>query len=572
MGSVGRSEPNGVFQIRGSERDGEGHGQDRRTVDGMSSAGGRILAVDDEPRNLRILEAQLLPMGYEVHTLEDGGKAVDRALEVDPDLILLDIMMPGADGYSVLRDLKSTEGVKDVPVLMVTALNDRESRIRALDLGADDFLSKPVDGAELKARVRSHLRVKAYQDRLKEHQKDLERQVMEKTVELRMYSNHLEVLIGTTHQINTVLEMSVILRTLVTAAAKLVDADGGFAGLHEDGSITLTEYLKGDSFSRIDISSGVDCPVLGKLIRTQAPVIVSELNRDQDSPTGLCGRLDIQNAVAVPVLDLKQDLVGSLVVFNSRDWTPFHQRDVEVLQGLASSAATAVENARMMERLRVNEERLSESLREKDILLKEMHHRVKNNLQAISSLFEAQMICLEEGKSAEVFRQGQGFIQAMAFVHEQLYRFEGSERIDLSTYVSRLTEGQLDFSSDKRERITLDLDVGDIDIHMDTAIPLGLIIHELVSNSLKHGFPDGREGRVTVAIRENGSGIYTLVVADDGVGFDGMGEADSPSTFGLQIVRSLVDSLGANLSVKMDNGVHYSLVFREYRECDRVEL
>jgi len=146
---------------------------------------GKILVVDDEPINRRVMEAMLVPMGHTVALAADGKEALKKAAEVSPDLILLDVMMPGMDGFEVTRLLKDDPAYRDIPVVIVTALREVEDRVQALEAGADDFLTKPVDKSELRARVRSLLKVKAYHDHMLNYQRELEREVAARTVDLK---------------------------------------------------------------------------------------------------------------------------------------------------------------------------------------------------------------------------------------------------------------------------------------------------------------------------------------------------------------------------------------------------
>ena len=145
----------------------------------------KILVIDDEERNLRLMEAMLIPLGYEVSLARDGEAALGMVKNISPDLILLDIMMPKMDGFEVARRLKSDDETKIIPIVMVTALQEVEDRVKALETGADDFLSKPVDKTELRARVASLLKVKAYNDHMRNYQKELEAEVAKRTQELR---------------------------------------------------------------------------------------------------------------------------------------------------------------------------------------------------------------------------------------------------------------------------------------------------------------------------------------------------------------------------------------------------
>jgi len=144
-----------------------------------------IQIVDDDMRNTRLLEAQLKSEGYEVMSAFSGEECLRQLKEKLPDLILLDIMMPGMDGFDVAGRLKQEERTKNIPIIMVTALDDRDSRLRALHTGAEEFLNKPIDRAELWIRVRNMLRLKEYQNFLANHNRLLEEQVAARTQELR---------------------------------------------------------------------------------------------------------------------------------------------------------------------------------------------------------------------------------------------------------------------------------------------------------------------------------------------------------------------------------------------------
>ena len=145
---------------------------------------GRVLVVDDIPANVRLLEAKLSSEYFDVITATSGLQALEVARAEAPDIVLLDVMMPGMDGYEVARRLKAAERTKTVPIVMVTALDDRESRLQGLKAGAEDFLSKPIDRAELTMRVRNLLKLKEYADFLAQHNRILEQKVVKRTRQL----------------------------------------------------------------------------------------------------------------------------------------------------------------------------------------------------------------------------------------------------------------------------------------------------------------------------------------------------------------------------------------------------
>lgn len=151
----------------------------------------KILIVDDEEANLRLLVSWLIPLGYDIDTAGNGKEAIQKARVYRPDLIILDIMMPVMDGYEACSRIKADPETKNIPVIMVTALHDRESKLKGLSVSASEFLSKPIDQAELTIRVKNLLRIKAFQDFMVTHNQILEKEVRERTQDLRNMSNEM---------------------------------------------------------------------------------------------------------------------------------------------------------------------------------------------------------------------------------------------------------------------------------------------------------------------------------------------------------------------------------------------
>ncbi|MFW5769825.1 MAG: HD domain-containing phosphohydrolase [Spirochaetota bacterium] len=143
-----------------------------------------VMVVDDEVVNCRLVDAILTPLGYRVVTAQNGKEALEKVESYNPDVILLDIMMPVLDGFQTVQKLKSDEHTRLIPVVMVTALQDVEDRVKALEAGADDFLTKPIEKVELHARVNSLIKVKSYNDQMKNYQQKLEEEVLQRTEEL----------------------------------------------------------------------------------------------------------------------------------------------------------------------------------------------------------------------------------------------------------------------------------------------------------------------------------------------------------------------------------------------------
>ena len=158
----------------------------------MPNQARRILVVDDLPVNRELLEDMLVPLGYQVFQAPDGETALQMVREISPDVILMDIMMPRMDGFEAARRLKQDEETKAIPIVMVTALQAVGDRIKALEAGANDFLSKPVDRSELQATVNSQVQVKAYHDHMKNYQQELKAEVARRTEELHLALDNLK--------------------------------------------------------------------------------------------------------------------------------------------------------------------------------------------------------------------------------------------------------------------------------------------------------------------------------------------------------------------------------------------
>jgi PAS domain S-box-containing protein len=208
------------------------------------------------------------------------------------------------------------------------------------------------------------------------------------------------------------------------------------------------------------------------------------------------------------------------------------------------------------------EEQLRASLSEKEILLKEIHHRVKNNLQVICTLLELQSDYIVDDPSRKFFMESQDRIRSMALVHEKLYQTKDFSRIDFAGYINSLTSHLYRSYVASPEQVTLSAEVGDVALGIDEAIPCGLIINELISNALKYAFTDGRKGIVSVRFRMDDQGMITLTVTDNGVGFPvGLNFRETDS-LGLQLVNMLTKQLQGDINLDTDQGTIFTIRFK----------
>ncbi len=208
------------------------------------------------------------------------------------------------------------------------------------------------------------------------------------------------------------------------------------------------------------------------------------------------------------------------------------------------------------ERKRV-EDLIKASLAEKEVLLKEIHHRVKNNLQIISSLLDLQSRGLEESYKS-IFEDSQHRINSMALIHEELYNSSDLARVDFATYARSLANNLL--STYGPSSVALDVEVDALPLNLDRAIPMGLIINELVSNALKYAFPENRSGRIGISLKTLSADAFVLTVSDDGVGIKGEIDQSDPNTLGLKLVYTLAAQIKARVELDRKDGTAFSII------------
>jgi two-component sensor histidine kinase len=195
---------------------------------------------------------------------------------------------------------------------------------------------------------------------------------------------------------------------------------------------------------------------------------------------------------------------------------------------------------------------------ENELLLKEIHHRVKNNLEVVSSLLALQSAQIDDPKTKDAMQEGQNRVQSIGIVHQKLYQGVNLGSIEMKDYFINLSEGILDsFGADKRVTIECAMDTLDLDI--DTAVPLGLIVNELLTNTLKYAFPDGQHGKVEIKLQKNADGVLQLQVRDNGVG---KSSTIKGTGFGGQLITLLTQQLNGTMQEEIKDGTRISFAFK----------
>jgi two-component sensor histidine kinase len=221
--------------------------------------------------------------------------------------------------------------------------------------------------------------------------------------------------------------------------------------------------------------------------------------------------------------------------------------------------------------LNVSEERVSEQeatlerqttlLQQRDTMLREIHHRVKNNMQVMSSLLSLQSRTASNPETTRMLGENQNRIQSMALLHEILYQSDDLALVDFAKYVRRMVDHLFRSYGVDNRQIRLHIEMDAVGLELDDALPCGLLISEVISNSLKHGFPDGREGEVRILLRRTSTAKVALVLSDNGVGLPPDMDWMTSRSLGLRLVRALAQQLRANLDIRSQGGTEVKLVF-----------
>lgn len=208
------------------------------------------------------------------------------------------------------------------------------------------------------------------------------------------------------------------------------------------------------------------------------------------------------------------------------------------------------------------EKTLKKSLEEKDLMMKEIHHRVKNNLMVIQSLLNLQSKYIKDPEVIKIFKESQNRAKSMALIHQRLYQSEDLKRIDFGEYAQALSVDLFNTYITKKDKIKLDINVESLKLDINTAIPLGLILNEILSNSLKYAFPQDKKGSIKVEFLTSNSN-YELIVSDNGVGLPSDFDYEKSDSLGFRLINGLSDQINAKIEVNTDNGTEIKIIFKE---------
>ena len=375
---------------------------------------------------------------------------------------------------------------------------------------------------------------------------------------VRKRKNQLELV----HRIQNDIPMNMNIETILKAAAESIGRSFGYNKVSVnifDESRNELEYIVGWHQSGAptpkDHRQKVGEGLIGKAAELRKTIIVNDITKEPSYV--VYNQFSTQSELSIPLL-VGDQLVGILDI-QDLEKNVFTEDDVSVLQSVANYLAYVVNEKQIEEQLKV-------SLKEKEVLLREIHHRVKNNLQVISSLLSIQSHHISGKENIEIFRASQDRVKSMALIHEKLYQSRDLARINSREYIQALVNGLYRSYSTSPEKVDLELDVEDISLAVDCAIPCGLILNELVSNSLKHAFPNGREGKIRVVLRSVNQNDIELLVSDNGVGLPENLDIRKTKSLGLHLVTILAeDQLQGEIKLNKSEGTEFRIKLRGER-------
>lgn len=311
------------------------------------------------------------------------------------------------------------------------------------------------------------------------------------------------------------------------------------------------EFNSPDDLPERDCPNGHICyeaTIKGK----DKPVIISDLaGTEYEESDPNVKKYGLKSYLGYPV-SLQEEVIGALCIVDVRE-RKFTDNEVYIISTLAKAISIEEERAR-------SKQYLKNSILEKESLLKEIHHRVKNNMQIISSLLNLHSRNINDPKIMNLFKESQNRVKSMALIHEKLYAENNFAKIDISSYIRSLANYLFRNFSDLSKNIKLEINTEEVMLDIDSAIPCGLIINELITNSIKYAFPDNNYGKIMITFKhENKKNI--LIIKDNGVGIPAEIDLDNISTLGYDLVKALTDQLHGILEIKRSAGTEVVITF-----------
>jgi PAS domain S-box-containing protein len=475
----------------------------------------KILVADDKVVITTQLVERLTSMGYElVGRAYSGESAVEKARLLRPDLILMDIAMPGKiDGINAAETIKAE---LDIPVIFLTAYADDKFVERAKNVAPFGYILKPFQGNEIKAAIEVAL-----------YRKDSERRLRKQAEEALRESE----------------ERFRILFEAMAEGVVLIAPGGQIAQANP-----AAERILG--FKRSEIEGRNYGGPEWEIIRTDGTPMPPE---EMPGIRAMNENRQVKDAV----MGVKRS--NGFISWLNFSATPLIN-EASKLKGVICTFDDITKSKRV-------EEETKASLREKDMLLKEIHHRIKNNLQIISSLLDMHSMRTYDQQTIDFLRDARAKIQAMALIHSQLYQSDQFTQIDMGNYIRELVDYLSQVYANRKKLITPVIEHTDVYLTIIQAIPCALVLHEVFSNAFKHAFEDRQKGTIEISMQKSADDMVFISVKDDGIGIPEEIDIYRTDSMGLKLVRNLVqEQLKGDIQINRDNGTEVFIEFKLLKE------
>lgn len=459
----------------------------------------RVLIVEDLPTDVELAKREISKTvkSCSFHHVETREDYLAALEEFQPDLIIADYRMPRFDGLTALK--LAQERVPLTPVIILTGAINEDTAVECMKKGASDYV-------------------------IKEHIKRLGQAIIHALEEKQLHEERRraeEALRGSEERFRSLYENATIGIYRTTSDGHILMAN--------PAAIRMLGFNSFDEMAQRNLEKdGFETPSRRKEFRQQL-----------ESEGFVTGFEEAWRRNDGSVIYIRE---SASVVRDEQDQVLYYDGTFEDIT----------------ER-KLAEEKLRASLEEKEILLKETHHRVKNNLQIISSLLNLQTEAIKDPTDRALLKESQNRIKSMALIHEQLYRSSSLAAIDFKDYVNMLAAETM--RSYAKENVGLELDIAPVQFNLDSAIPCGLIIHELLSNALKHAFPDQREGLIRIQLKSDNENTLILIVNDNGIGLPMGIDLNNTSSLGFQLIVTLTNQLQGNITVERNGGTSIVVTF-----------
>ncbi|MEE8573807.1 MAG: histidine kinase dimerization/phosphoacceptor domain -containing protein, partial [Thermodesulfobacteriota bacterium] len=445
------------------------------------------------------------------------------------------------------------------------------------------FVLKPVKKVGLVARIDAQMRIREFYHGVEQDKKNL------------------ETILDVTKAVSTTLDSHEVLNIVVCKVAEITEATrcsillvpGGDVGYVlasndnpniDDLKIDLTKY-----------------PEIQEAIRTKSFLVVDDVATDSimNNIKNLVNEYQGLSVLVVPIV-FGEEVLGTLLLKAQKSGHGFGDKEIELCRVVANASYPAIRNAHIFEEMKEEKEQalnekikelakserklaiinenlkaeisvrkgaqaeISRSLKEKDVLLKEIHHRVKNNLQVVSGILQLQLHAANNGNGAdikEVLGDCRNRIKSMAVIHDRLHYDTDLANVDFSDCIQMITRDFID-CYERGDCITVNHKGGKVFLSVDQAIPCSLIVNELITNSFKHAFPDGKKGEINIEVTEEDGAMVVLRVSDNGVGIDSSVNWRNPKSVGLDLLKGLTRQIDGTIELDKSNGTGFEIKFQ----------